>query len=161
MPTVVAAPQTNVATTAAWSKVAAWRRRLDFGLCQDCLRLDLLALSSLVDHIVPIYVRPDWRLDIGNTQVLCVYCHRRKTSADLRRYGHRDGVTTLLQKHNRQQSQQLIQPPSADENPGNDEPVGGSQSLPPCAENQTPPDARFSAKLGWGGSEGLGSIHEG
>ena len=62
----------------AWQKVAALRRRLDFSLCQDCKAHDILTLSSIVDHIFPIYVRPDWRLALGNTQVLCDPCHKRK-----------------------------------------------------------------------------------
>ncbi len=95
----------------AWSKVAALRRRLDFGLCQDCLRLDILTLSKIVDHIVPIYVRPDWRLDIGNTQVLCGDCHRRKTSVDLRKYGHRVGPLIPEQIANREQANRLEEPP--------------------------------------------------
>src|SRR4051812_770141 len=77
---------------AAWFKVAALRRRLDYGLCQDCRAAGFLATSSTVDHILPIYVRPDWRLALDNTQVLCGPCHRRKTSADLKKYGHRNGT---------------------------------------------------------------------
>ena len=96
---------------AAWAKVAALRRRLDYGLCQDCRQQDQLTLSKIVDHILPIYVRPDWRLALGNTQVLCDPCHKRKTSDDIRRYGHREGPLTPVQIANREQANRLAEPP--------------------------------------------------
>lgn len=70
-----------------WRDVAAARRLSDFGICQQCLRDGHHSYSDLVDHIVPIHVRPEWRLEIDNTQVLCSRCHQRKTQADNRRYG--------------------------------------------------------------------------
>ena len=100
---------------AAWAKVAALRRRLDFGLCQDCRAHGFLTLSKIVDHIVPIYVRPEWRLELGNTQVLCGDCHSRKTAADIRRYGHREGRLTPEQIANLDQANELTEPPRADE----------------------------------------------
>src|SRR5688572_25745120 len=52
---------------AHWERVASERRSLDGHLCQTCLKNNRVVMSSTVDHIVPIYVRPDWRLDIDNT----------------------------------------------------------------------------------------------
>jgi 5-methylcytosine-specific restriction endonuclease McrA len=70
-----------------WKRVASARREADSWLCQPCLNEGRITASNEVDHIIPIHVRPEWRLEIGNTQVICRCCHRRKTLDDAARYG--------------------------------------------------------------------------
>ena len=69
-----------------WQQVAEQRRVLDKGLCQECLREGNLVPSRLVDHIVPVDVRPDWRLELGNTQVLCTTHNTAKGFRDKEKY---------------------------------------------------------------------------
>jgi len=96
----------------AWKQLAEQRRQLDAGLCQECLKAGLLRASPLVDHILPIHIRPDWRLEIDNTQVLCTDCHTSKSSEDLARYGGRVRKNlTSEQTLNRYAAQQLARPP--------------------------------------------------
>jgi 5-methylcytosine-specific restriction protein A len=96
----------------AWKQVAEQRRQLDCGLCQHCLPTGRVVPSQLVDHILPIHVRPDWRLEIGNTQVLCFDCHTVKTSEDMQRYGGRVKKNlTSDQILNRYAAQQMARPP--------------------------------------------------
>lgn len=99
----------------AWERIAEQRRQLDCFICQMCLLENLVRAAKLVDHIVPIHVRPDWRLEIGNTQVLCYDCHTRKTSDDMQRYGGRANKNlTTEQINNRVEAQALTQTPRHD-----------------------------------------------
>ena len=70
-----------------WRYVSQQRYLADECVCQQCLRDGRRIHSRLVDHIIPVHVRPDWRLELDNTQVLCSSCHQRKTQEDNRRYG--------------------------------------------------------------------------
>jgi 5-methylcytosine-specific restriction enzyme A len=99
-----------------WERVAEQRRHLDCYLCQACLAEGLVTASSIVDHIIPIHVRPDWRLEIGNTQVICHPCHTRKTSDDTKRYGGRTRTNlTREQMENRCAALRLTCAPRDDE----------------------------------------------
>src|SRR5215831_4068374 len=72
---------------ATWAAVANLRRQRDAYLCRECLKTETLTVSKIVDHIIPVHVRPDWRLVLGNTQVLCPPHHQQKTIDDTRTYG--------------------------------------------------------------------------
>lgn len=98
----------------AWERIAKQRRDNDFGLCQECLLDGWLTVSQDVDHIIPLHVRPDWRLEFDNTQVLCRTHHRCKTEADSKRYGSSTATElTIAQQNARLEAQQLEQPPCA------------------------------------------------
>ena len=70
-----------------WRKVRHWYLRRE-PLCEDCLDEGIVNAEHLeVDHIIPIAVRPDLRLNVDNLRTLCRQHHKRKTDADKRRYG--------------------------------------------------------------------------
>ena len=101
---------------ATWANVANVRRQRDRYLCQECRKHNHLTPSKIVDHIIPVHVRPDWRLVLGNTQVICPACHQRKTSEDTRRYGSSTQVDiTAKQIENRRQAQGLSKPPRGED----------------------------------------------
>ena len=51
-------------------------------LCRMCEQASRTTLASLVDHIIPLRLRPDLRLDPANLQPLCRSCHAVKTAAE-------------------------------------------------------------------------------
>jgi 5-methylcytosine-specific restriction protein A len=56
-------------------------------LCRRCEAAGRLTVTALVDHILPIWLRPDLRLDPDNLQGLCKPCHDAKTAEDLKQHG--------------------------------------------------------------------------
>ncbi len=51
-------------------------------LCRMCLAEGKLVEATEVDHIVPVKIAPDRRLDPTNLQSLDKSCHSRKTAAE-------------------------------------------------------------------------------
>jgi hypothetical protein len=95
-----------------WNHIAKARREADHWLCQPCLGVGCITASNEVDHIVPIHVRPDWRLEFDNTQVICRSCHRKKTIDDARRYGSSESlVINHDQRCARDEALRMVLPP--------------------------------------------------
>jgi|ERR1043166_1648456 5-methylcytosine-specific restriction endonuclease McrA len=70
-----------------WQKVRDERLRIN-PFCQDCEQEGRLTWHRLiVDHTIPVHVRPDLRLAIDNTRTLCRPHHAKKTEEDLKKYG--------------------------------------------------------------------------
>ncbi len=67
---------------------AHWRRLRavhleEHPVCEDCLEQGRLNDCHLeVDHVIPISVRPDLRLDSNNLRTLCRRHHAQKTRRD-------------------------------------------------------------------------------
>lgn len=70
----------------AWIRIRDLRRRLS-PCCVECQKQGKVTAVEIVDHIIPVHVRPDLRLDRDNTQSLCRACHAVKTHRDIKVYG--------------------------------------------------------------------------
>jgi 5-methylcytosine-specific restriction protein A len=57
-------------------------------LCRRCWASGVIKPADVVDHIVPVKVDHDRRLDDTNLQSLCNSCHTIKTNEDRKRYGY-------------------------------------------------------------------------
>jgi 5-methylcytosine-specific restriction protein A len=55
-------------------------------LCAHCLARGEIKAATLVDHIVPVRVAPERRLDKTNLQSLDDACHAIKSEGDRRRW---------------------------------------------------------------------------
>lgn len=65
-----------------WRKVRSQALQRDQYLCVSCRRNERVTPAVDVDHIIPIAVAPELRLDPDNLQSLCRPCHRAKTERD-------------------------------------------------------------------------------
>ena len=55
-------------------------------LCRRCLNKDIVRKSDVVDHIIPIKIDWNKRLDQDNLQSLCNSCHASKSEEDRQKY---------------------------------------------------------------------------
>lgn len=68
------------ASAAARGYDADWKRLrervlLEEPVCRFCERRGLAVAATVVDHIEPLSIAPDRRLDRSNLQALCAPCH--------------------------------------------------------------------------------------
>jgi 5-methylcytosine-specific restriction protein A len=72
------------------NKGRKWRRFREtfFGqsptnrLCADCLQRGITVAARIVDHIIPIALKPELEFELSNLQGLCVECSDRKTARE-------------------------------------------------------------------------------
>lgn len=57
-----------------WTRAAA-RHAKQFPICAECERHDIIVPMDVVDHKIPVTIRPDLRLDTKNRWSLCHLCH--------------------------------------------------------------------------------------
>jgi 5-methylcytosine-specific restriction endonuclease McrA len=55
-------------------------------LCRHCFDLDIIKFADVLDHIEPVRVNPDRKLDETNIQPLCNSHHAKKTREDYEKY---------------------------------------------------------------------------
>lgn len=68
-----------------WERVRL-QHAMDEPLCRHCAERGLVVGMDMVDHIIPISVAPDRRLDDSNLQSLCNACHAVKSHEDRKRW---------------------------------------------------------------------------
>ena len=124
---------------ADWERIAKRRRQLDHYLCQECLKRGLLTSAKDVDHIIPLHVRLDWRLEIGNTQVLCRMHHRAKTEQDNQLFGSSTATKlSVIQQTRRDAARRLQEPPRG---------AGGGLEVPRVDTGTPVPPRAFSREF--------------
>ncbi|MFA8018395.1 HNH endonuclease [Bremerella cremea] len=122
---------------ADWERIAKRRRQLDHYLCQECLKRGLSTSAKDVDHIIPLHGRIDWRLELGNTQVLCRMHHRAKTEHGNQLFGSStEANVSVIQQTRRDAARRLQEPPRG---------AGGGLKVPRCGTGPRAP-MRISAR---------------
>jgi 5-methylcytosine-specific restriction protein A len=66
-----------------WTRYSRLYLRIN-PLCRTCDQAGRTTVATLVDHIQPLRLRPDLRLDSENLQPMCRSCHAVKTAAETR-----------------------------------------------------------------------------
>ncbi len=70
----------------AWRRLRQWYVR-QHPFCEDCLKDGIYTTTLIeVDHVVPIDVRPDLRLDSNNLRSRCRRHHQLKSLEDRKKY---------------------------------------------------------------------------
>ena len=72
-----------------WKKVRTHIMSRYGGLCRSCAEFDMDVRADVVDHIVPIEINWELKINFDNLQPLCHSCHNRKTADDKKKYGGR------------------------------------------------------------------------
>lgn len=70
----------------AWNQFAK-RYKQQYPLCRNCLSKGDVKPSQIVDHIIPLHVRPDLKYEDSNLQPLCTACNTAKGKEDAKKYG--------------------------------------------------------------------------
>lgn len=71
----------NPYNNARWRNLRKQVIKRDHGMCQACLRKDLIRVGTDCDHIKPVSKGGDmW--DINNIELLCRQCHQEKTGRE-------------------------------------------------------------------------------
>ena len=78
-----------------WEKLRDKHRVKAEGLCQECLRRGYIEPLAVSDHIIPIRLRPDLRLDENNLDALCTI-HHNGWKAKLEAYAEKHKMVDML-----------------------------------------------------------------
>ncbi|MGJ9381521.1 HNH endonuclease [Salipaludibacillus sp. CF4.18] len=69
-----------------WKAVRNVARARVNNLCEICLNEDVITVADVADHIIPIKVNWNKRLELSNIQMCCHFHHNLKTQEDKRKY---------------------------------------------------------------------------
>ena len=67
-----------------WKRTRLAALARDNYLCRACMERDRVTAATVVDHIKPLKLAWEKRLDLDNLQSLCAKCHSIKTVQDLK-----------------------------------------------------------------------------
>ena len=69
-------------SSARWKKLREFVLRKCSHLCETCLRNGIYTNATQVDHIIPVYQRPDLFWDEDNLAGICNSCHAVKSKEE-------------------------------------------------------------------------------
>jgi 5-methylcytosine-specific restriction endonuclease McrA len=79
-----------------WRRLSKYIRDTN-PFCVICQSQGFVTASEVVDHIIPVAIRPDLRLDISNLRSCCSSCHN-KVTRNFQLYGINELIVTEEQK---------------------------------------------------------------